>query len=153
MTLAAYTDANRYLDTNKLVFATNDDASPEATAADRKIRGKLFGVYGDVVDTWDIDPTSPQIATPNLIIEIAGMMMACQRYAKKYAEEVEAESSYAGRLCKEADKLIEQIIDGTIALEDTPSGIAFGQPDFWPNDTTVDIHGDPLRFATMEKEF
>lgn len=151
MTLAAYSDANRYLDTNKLSFANDPDALPEATEADRIIRGKLFSVFDTVVDDWDIDGTP--VATPNLIIEIAAMLMASSRYAKKYAEEVEAESSYAARLYARAMELIEQLIDGQITLEDTPSGISWSDADFYPNDDTVDANGDPLRFATMEKIF
>jgi hypothetical protein len=150
MTLAAFSDANRYLDENKLSFANDIDATKEATEVDRIIRGTLFSVYGTVVNDWEVDSlTSP---TPNLIIEIAGMLMAASRYAKKYAEETTQESDYASRLKNQANSLIEQIRSGQITLEDL-EGVSFTEADFWPNDTTVDEAGDPLRFATIDKVF
>lgn len=152
MTLASFADANRYLDTNKIRFENADDATPEATAADNLIKSKLFVVFGSLVNDWDFDGT-PAL-TPPLVLEIAAMQMACRRYAKKYAEEVEAESSYGGRLCSESSALLDQLASGDITLAESPAGASLGSPEFFPTDTDpVDVSGNPLRFATMDKEF
>jgi hypothetical protein len=164
VTLATYTEANHWLDQNKLKFTDAQDAVPEATNADRYIRAKLADSFtAAIVNGWDESPTGAETATPALVRMIAAMLMASFRYAKKYSEETLDENDYSARLKQDADELLDQIASGELVLFDTTlvQVDIFAQADFWPNDSTVyfedppagkDVY-DPIRFAGMEDRF
>jgi len=154
--LATFEDANRWLDESKILFDDATDADDEATEADSIVRAMLFDVFGDLVNDWDgSDDPPPTDPTPPVVRTIAGLLMASYRYAKVYSEETVDASSYAQALENRAMALIMGIKDGSIELGDTTitSGVAWSRDDFWPNDLTTDDNDDPIRFATMEKEF
>lgn len=159
MTLAAYTDANRFLDGTKLAFKDDIDAAPEATYADRAITSALYDSFGEVVNTWDIVPTGGEESTPGIIVEIAGMLMAAMRYDKVYSGEDVGEAPYAVSLREQAMGLLQQIASGSMTISDSggiiiTSGTAWASSDFWPNDTTV-VQGtlESDRKFTMDQVF
>lgn len=151
MPLASFDDANQWLDNNKLKFVDDGDAEPEANNAENIIKGILFAEFSDLVPLW----TTPE-TTPVMVREIASLLMAAYRYARKYSEQTPKTSSYAAWLEDKAMLLLTGIADGTIKLVDVsplPVGSAFQQDDFWPNDTTAALEPeDEIKF-TMRKVF
>ncbi len=156
MSLASFEDANQWLDRFKIEFDNAEDASEEAEQADAIVKGHLYGTFPDHVNLWDIAPTGPQEATPELVVQVASMLMASYRYAKRYSEEELGRNNYANQLEQRAMKLLQGISDGTIDLADKSylSAASFEDTDFWPNDATVKEGTDePLRAFTMEQVF
>jgi len=157
VSLATFEDANVHLDGKKIVIQTEHEAEPYARSADRIVRGALFDLYPDVVNLWEApsiaDPT-PTDPTPGLVREIAALYMAHFKYASVYSEESQDPNSYAARLLSRAEKLVEQLKDGTLELADSPTLVEIGQPQFFPDDEYVDIDTlEPIRFFTVEQEF
>jgi len=154
--LATFNDANRHLDGDKLKFPTAHDAEPEATSVGNEIRGALYGVYGEQVELWDAEPTGSLVAAPQLVREIAGMLMAANRYEKMYALEDDVTSTHGSRLRRRAEAMILQLRVGDLVLveADIVSGVAWSESDFWPNSTSV-IEGtvQPARRFWMDMEF
>lgn len=138
MSLASFTDANAHLDKDKVQFHTADEASDIALSIDRFVRGRLNSVYGEQVTLWDYNPTAPQTDTPEMIREIAAMLMAAKLYNERYSLEDNSSNTYGSRLWRRGDELLDSLIDGSMTLVEVEviSGTAFSQDDFWPNDTT-----------------
>lgn len=154
MSLATFEDANVHLDGKKIAFENAEDATADATSADRIIQGTLYQTFGDVVLTWDANPTAPQVATPGLVREAAAFLMAHFKYARIYSEETQDPNSYAVRLRDEADRILVGLAGGTLGLPDYPLTVDVGQPSFFPDDDYVDLEtGEPIRFFTVEMEF
>jgi len=156
MSLATFTDANAHLDEDKVKFHTVHEAEPIATSVDRTLRGTLAGIYGDQASNWDANPTGGQVATPELIREIASMYMAADLYDKKYAIDADVTSTHATRLRRRADELIQQLREGTLTLVEAgiTSGIDWSEDDFWPNSkTVVEDTTQPDRKFFMDMEF
>lgn len=155
MTLAAFTDANRFLDENKVRFENDVDAASDAISADRYVTGVLYDVYGAQVLTWNIAPTGGQVATPVAVVEIVAMLMAAYRYNKRYSLEENAPNTYATRLMAQANEWLTMIRSGAMNLVEAAivSGVIFAEGDFWPNDTTVDTAGISSRKFTMDMIF
>jgi hypothetical protein len=149
MALANWEEGNHHLDQTKLRFTDDADATPEAESAERYIKAKLEEQFPDAIFDWGIE--AGDTAPPEIIQEIAGMLMAAKRYEKVYSEETVAESDYAARLYVRADKLLEDIKNGAIVIIGvTPPNVEFSKADFWPNDTDVVIEHTPLSAKEME---
>lgn len=168
MTLAAYTDANAWIDEDKIRFENDPDALPESTQADAVVKAALIDLYPDHVSLWDVNPTGGQEATPALVKTIASLLMASYRYAKKYSEESTQESGFALYLANMANGLLADLREGRKSLADVPAvtnTLLLQQGDFWPNNLTTvseddNFHrtlgfqvGDPDRAFTMDKDF
>jgi hypothetical protein len=158
--LAAYTDANAYLDANKLTFATSGASDDEAAVADAYVRAALANVFPTHVNNWSTTGT-PE-ATPEIVKQIAAMIMAAVLYAKTYSEETAKEPNYASTLWARADALLLALQNGTIGLADVsyddPGGAEstqFGDTFFLPNDATgstdtLDSQGNTVAYAGDE---
>ena len=161
MALSAYTDGNRFLDEEKLRFDDLSTYSIDVTPADRLIRAALGDVFPDDVSTWDRadDPQPPgTVQPPDIIIDISAMLAAAYLYYRVYSEETTEVPAYAVQLEARATNLLMQVKAGTLAIEDSDgiaiiSGTDFDSADFWPNDSTVDVYGEPLRLFTLEMKF
>src|ERR1041385_8673047 len=90
MPLAAYTDANSWLDGTRISFESDADAKPEAENAENVVKSHLFDVFPDLVSAWE----TPE-ATPAIVREITAMLMAAFRYARKYSAESVKKDSYS----------------------------------------------------------
>jgi hypothetical protein len=152
MPYASYTDANAWLDEEKLAFVSDGDAQKEAASAERVIRGELTDRYGIVViDDW-------VTTTPELIKTIAALLMASYRYAKVYSEAGLGVSNYATALEQRALELLRGLREGTIDIGDivgvVPVGaLGFERGDFFPDKFYTNEQGDPIRAFSMEMEF
>lgn len=155
MSLALYSDANKHLDENKIKFENAYEAGEIASIVDQYIRGKLVEVFGIQVSDWDANPQSGQVATPELVRLIAGLLMASELYSQKYAEEVLSQNTYGARLAKQANDLLDGLRSGELTLIEVNivSGLTFSQDDFWPNDTTGVADGDHVPKFSMEDVF
>lgn len=165
MALATYQDANGHLDGTKIAFASDLDAAPEASDADRYIKGALYGAFPTHALLWDANPTPPQEQTPALIALVAGLIMASERYRKKYALEYTTTAAFADMLQAKADDILTKIQDGELELYDTTYTVnaeTLNATDFWPNDSTVATDdkpqvgfatGDRLIIASIQREF
>lgn len=168
MSLAAFSDANNWLDAVKLAFLNEEDAEEEAASADAIVKGALADVFPDNVNLWirvlpDPNTTPPILeVTPDLVREIASMLMAAQLYQKRYSEETPRTFNYGTSLQQRAMALLKMLRDGQISLADVDivNSLGFLLDDYWPNDGTVvtldmpdligpDL-GEPLRFFRME---
>ena len=155
MSLASYDDANDHLDGTKLRFTSDNDAEPEAKQIDRLIKASLYGSFGAEVDTWDFEPTPPQIDTPPIVKYIASGLMAAMRWAKQYSMEALDEDSYSSRLESKMMSMLMKIISGELTIDaDSVSGLVWKQSDFWPNDThLVEGTDQPNRRFAMDQAF
>lgn len=155
MTLAAADDANRYLDDEKVRFETEADAAADALVTDRYVTSVLFDVFGAQVSTWAVEPGTGEVQAPVAVTEIAAMLMASYRYAKKYSLETDTENTYANRLKMQADEWLEKIRNGQMSLIEAEivSGLTFSNSDFWPNNLTVDDADQPNRKFWMDMVF
>lgn len=155
MTLAAYQDANRYLDNDKVRFENDADALDDAISADRYVQASLFDVFGSQVTNWDIAPTGGKVQTPVIVTDIVAMLMAAYRYNKIYSLETNAADTYATRLMNMAESLLAKLRSGEMNLVEVTiiSGVAFSESDFWPNDTTLNDQDQPNRKFAIDMEF
>jgi hypothetical protein len=158
MPLASFTDANAHLDGTKIVFSSDTDALPEATSTDRMVRARLGVLFPTQAPLWDFDPTVPKIATPELVREIASLLMASFRYASKYSEDDQNEQDYAQKLYDRAMGLLDGVIDGTLTLTDVDYDAVDGvghlsSSDFYPNDDTEIQHPEQARKFAVGKIF
>jgi hypothetical protein len=150
MALSAYTDGNSHLDNDKLAFTDADDYSSDVTSADRLIRAALTEIFGDVVSTWDINPTPPDVITPEIVIEISGLLSASYRYRKIYSEETTEVPAAAVELEQRAMCIVDDLRSGKISIDaDTIAGTEWTNNDFYPNDMTIDLNGDPVRLFAI----
>jgi hypothetical protein len=151
MSLSAYTDGNRFLDNDKIAFPDANTYSIDVTSADRLITTVLFDVYGADVNLWDIDPTDPQVITPPIVIDISAMLAASYYYRRVYSEETSDTPYYADQLETRAMMLLDHLRSGQLGIGDAyVIGTDMSDANFWPNDTTVDLCGNPIRFFTMQ---
>jgi hypothetical protein len=158
VSLATFEDANVHLDGKKIEFLNEEDATGEALATDRYIRGILGSAFGnEIVIDWDSDPSGGQSATPELVRQAAAFLMAHYRYSKIYSEEALAQNGYAMYLKTQADAILMGLVDGTLELVDVPGGSGttdVSQPSFFPDDSYVDLDTlEPIRMFSVEQEF
>jgi len=167
MPLADFSNANNWLDEVKLAFPNAEDAEEESASADAIIRGALADVFPDNINLWTNETplVPPQEAVPELIREVAAMLMAAFFYQKKYSEESNRSFNYGVQLEQRAMRILKGLRDGTIVLGDIDiiNSLGLLEADYLPNDTTIvtpemnDLvgpkQGEPLRFFEMGKVF
>src|SRR5438105_3258022 len=155
MPLAGYGVANTWLDGTKLTFADDAAAAPFAGAADALIRAYLFDSFPEHVNKWTASTPSPPTseATPELVQQIAGRLMASYYYRAKYSETTDNSNDYATKLEADAMMLLAGLKDGSIELADVtyPESIAVAldSGNFYPNDATGALDPDAERKFDM----
>jgi len=143
---ATVDDINAHLPENKAAISDADDDLLQVEAW-RLIRAKLSTTFATTtLNTW-ADPDS----TPDIIRTVAGMVIAAKWYAELYAEDSDADATFANNLYLQAMDLLNQIAAGLIVITDDtgeplvdPSSLS--SDDFYPNDTVPPVF-------TMGKEF
>lgn len=153
MTLADFHDANKFLDGTKIEFQSPSDASQEASVADAIVKARLSDTFPAHVSLWSYAPTGGQEATPAIVRVIAGMLMAAERYDKRYSEETLNGSDYAQRLRDRANFMLEGIVSGQLSLDDVTYDIdTFTEALFYPNDSTLVVAPPPVGLAVGDAD-
>jgi hypothetical protein len=143
---ATVDDINAHLPENKAAISDADDDLLQVEAW-RLIRAKLSTTFATTtLNTW-ADPDS----TPDIIRTVAGMVIAAKWYAELYAEDSDADATFANNLYLQAMDLLNQIAAGLIVItDDTGEPLvdtsSLSSDDFYPNDTVPPVF-------TMGKEF
>jgi len=143
---ATVDDINAHLPENKAAISDADDDLLQVEAW-RLIRAKLSTTFATTtLNTW-ADPDS----TPDIIRTVAGMVIAAKWYAELYAEDSDADATFANNLYLQAMDLLNQIATGLIVItDDTGEPLvdtsSLSSDDFYPNDTVPPVF-------TMGKEF
>jgi hypothetical protein len=145
MAYADAVDINKHLDQTKLSTTTVGSFAAEGDSADRIIRAKLSGmVDAATFATW----TTPT-ATPEIIREISGMLVAAQLYGRLYSEDVAETSSYAQLLYDRAMELLNGIVSGEVDIVGVVGVEASGSltaTSFYPTNN-VDDPGEERKFG------
>jgi hypothetical protein len=138
--LATLDDINAVLPTvdaqGPVIEADDENIDLIQVSVARVVRGYLSGVIDNAtLMGWD----SPE-NTPDIIKEIASMLIAAQlyfNYAARTSLSIEDDNFYQ-RLYDKAIGLLQRIIDGLILLEEAPvvSSEAMDPSDFHPSDDT-----------------
>lgn len=144
---ATVDDINAHLPENKAAISDADDDLLQVEAW-RLIRAKLSTTFATTtLNTWDSPPN-----TPGIIRSIAGMVIAAKWYAELYAEDSDADATFANNLYLQAIDLLNQIAAGLIVITDDTTGeplsdtSSLSSDDYYPNDTVPPVF-------TMGKEF
>jgi hypothetical protein len=143
---ASVDDINAHLPENKAAISDADDDLLQVEAW-RLIRAKLSTTFATAtLNTWT-DPDS----TPGIIRSIAGMVIAAKWYAELYAEDSDADATFANNLYLQAIDLLNQIAAGLIVITDDDGEpladtSSLSSDDFYPNDSVPPVF-------TMGKEF
>ena len=143
---ATVDDINAHLPENKAAISDADDDLLQVEAW-RLIRAKLSTTFATTtLNDW-ADPDS----TPDIIRTVAGMVIAAKWYAELYAEDSDADATFANNLYLQAMDLLNQIAAGLIVItDDTGEPLvdtsSLSSDDFYPNDTVPPVF-------TMGKEF
>lgn len=133
--LANLDDINAHLDQNVAV-ATDENTALLQVATARIVRGNLFPVVDQVtLQSW----RTPE-QTPEIIREIAGMLIAARHYFNEWSKTsniIDADS-YPQKLYDNAMALLKGVIDGTIVIIDIPIETTgdLSIEDFFPVDAT-----------------
>jgi hypothetical protein len=142
-------DINKHLDQTKLSTTTVGSWTAEGDSAERIIRAKLSGMV-DVATfaTW-VNPT----ATPEIIREIGGMLVAAQLYGRLYSEDIPEASSYAQMLYDRAMAMLNGIISGDIDIVGVVVAASsnLSAANFYPNDN-LDSPKEERKFG-MARDF
>lgn len=121
-------EANAWADKVKLNFGNLDSELESAQAA--QVLARVSQVY--TVTGW-VDSTT----TPSLIRKIIAMMYTGWYFQRTYSEDQDV-STYGVMLLRQAETLIDGVIDGSITLIDIDPIIDLqtSEPVFYPNDNS-----------------
>lgn len=117
--------AQAWFDGTKLVVESLD--TPLLDLVETEVLGRIGAAFD--TSTW-VDVST----TPKLVRVTISKLYAAWFYNRQYSEEVGEQNVYAAKLEANAELLITGLIDGTIDLEEVPSGDPSGQPGFYPTD-------------------
>lgn len=138
-----------WLEATKLRLASDDELVEEPPTS-TYVLARLSGAYD--TSTW-----SDASSTPALVRQIISMLVAARRYNKTYSEASDAGNPYADKLEQQAMTMLEQIVDGTLALEEitTEGPSVSGTLSFYPTDssTLIDDEDDAGRAFSMGARF
>lgn len=128
-------DVQVQLPVDKLdIHEVPDDVESAKEDAERIVRGYLAGhIAASVLATWS-DPES----TPGTIRAIGGRLAAALVYRIRYSEDSLSDPEFAQVKYNEAMKMIEDIIAGTLIIDDVTQSIDFDNTWFEPNDGSTD---------------
>jgi hypothetical protein len=121
-------DAQAFATPRKLSLGTSLDGDLEDSVA-TQVLAQLHPAYD--TSTWVDEAT-----TPKLVQSIISMYYVAWEYQRTYAEDT-GTATYADRLLRWAQMLINGILNGNTILTDVPVGsTTYGQPSFYPNDAS-----------------
>lgn len=136
--MASNDDVNAFLD-GTVVYATDENTDLIQISISRIIRGYLARIY----DTALLAGWSTPDTTPDIIREIAGMLIASQLYIDKISgqEFTVYDQHYAQILYNRAMQMLQMIVDGSLVVTDPitgepiepTAGESMSETDFWPN--------------------
>jgi hypothetical protein len=133
--LATLNDVNAHLD-GEVIEATPDNSELVQISVARIVRGYLSAV----VDTTTLMSWQTPEATPDIIREIASMLIAAQVYFNEASRTslLLDQNNFAQVLYTEAMAMLQRIIDGTIVIVGLPveSAMTMGDGDYFPTDAT-----------------
>lgn len=136
-------DAQAYATVRKLDLGTSLDPDLEGSAA-VQVLSQLASAYDTT--TW-VDSTT----TPALVRSIIGMYYIAWWYQRTYAEDT-GTATYADRLLRWAQMLINGILAGNTVLTDITTGVSsHNLPAFYPNDKSSATHAEDLDWADPER--
>jgi hypothetical protein len=136
-------DAQPFASPRKLDLGTSLDGDLVETVASM-VLGQVQPAYDTA--TW-VDATT----TPRMVRAIIGMYYVAWYYQRTYAEDT-GTATYADRLLRWAQMLINGILAGNTVLTDVPvAGQVYGQPSFYPNDLSSATHASDLDIADPER--
>lgn len=154
MPLVVIDDINVHLPEDKLEVLNADDDALQLEA-ERVIKGRLSGTFSPAtLATWTVPgPTFPPATVPQVIQEIAGLLIASFVYARAFSSEVGGVPEYAQWLYDRAMAMLDEIVLGTTVIppDELPPGeepsaeSRLTRDMFWPNADT----GGP-RFTRTE---
>lgn len=134
--LASLDDINAHLDGSVIGADSNNTELVQISVA-RVIRGYLARIVNQVtLMSW----STPEL-TPDIIREIAGMLIASQLYFNEASRSVTSidDNNLAQRLYDRAMLMLQGIVDGSIVLPIVPAPVTTGTmtiDDFFPIDET-----------------
>ena len=136
MALASIDDINAYLPPPTVVEADDVNVAKLQISVQRVIRGYLSRILSTATMAGWEDPES----TPDIIREIAGMLVASQLFINQASASTWEinDDNYAQRLYDRAIALLNEIISGQILIPDIiPIGTeSMTELDFFPEDDT-----------------
>jgi hypothetical protein len=136
-------DAQAYATPRKLDLGTSLDGDLEASVATQ--------VLAQVQSAYDTATWVDESTTPALIQSIIGMYYVAWYYQRTYAEDT-GTATYADRLLRWAQMLINGILAGNIALTDAPADATpYGTPAFYPTDQSSATHPEDLDITDPER--
>jgi hypothetical protein len=136
-------DAQPFATPRKLNLGTSLDVDLEATVA-TQVLAQIQAAYD--TSTW-VDPNT----TPRLVRSIVGMYYIAWYYQRTYAEDT-GTATYADRLLRWAQMLINGILAGNIRLTDVvATGESYGTPSFYPNDLSSATRPEDLDINDPER--
>jgi hypothetical protein len=134
--LATLDDVNAHLD-GEVIEATADNSNLVQISVARIVRGYLAAI----VDTPTLMSWDTPEHTPDIVREIASMLIAAQVYFSLAARQSisSADDTFAQRLYDRAMLMLQGIIDGTIPLAgggEVVTGPGMSDSDYFPIDAT-----------------
>jgi hypothetical protein len=136
-------DAQAYATPRKLDLGTSLDGDLENSVA-TQVLAQLHSAYNTT--TWVDEST-----TPVLVQSIIGMYYVAWYYQRTYAEDT-GTATYADRLLRWAQMLINGILAGNTALVDVPVGSStYGEAAFYPNDQSSRTDPNNLDITDPER--
>jgi len=141
--LASLDDINVHLPEDKLQVLDADDNALQLDA-ETVIKARLSGTYSPAtLATWVNPAITVGSATPKIISEVAGKLIAAIHYARTFASEGMGVPEYAQWLYDQAMGTLDEIVLGVISLPEVPEVPDTGQhltrDMFWPNNDTVGV--------------
>ena len=139
MALASLDDVRHWLtfSDGKLSLEEVDTSGPQIEAQ-RLVKSLLSGTF----TTAQLQSWANPDATPPLIRNVSGELVAAYIYRDAYSEDDPDVTKYAQQLYDEALAKIAEIRAGTLIVLDendvplTETALEMGADDFWPNDST-----------------
>lgn len=142
MPLASLDNINVHLPEDKLKVLDADDNALQLDA-ETVIKAKLSGTYSPTtLATWVNPADTVGSATPAIISEVAGKLIAAIHYAKTFASEGMGVPEYAQWLYDQAMGVLDEIVLGLVTLpvdEVADTGQHLTRDMFWPNNDTVGV--------------
>ena len=141
MPLASLDNINVHLPEDKLKVQDADDNALQLDA-ETVIKAKLSGTYSPTtLATWVNPYDTVGSATPAIISEVAGKLIAAIQYARTFSSEGMGVPEYAQWLYDQAMTTLDEIVLGVISLPGVPETPDTGQhltrDMFWPNNDTT----------------
>lgn len=143
MSHISVSDAQAYATPRKLDLGTSLDGDLENSVA--------VQVLAQIHPAYDTTTWVDEATTPRLVQSIIGMYYVAWYYQRTYAEDT-GTATYADRLLRWGQMLINGILAGNTILTDVPTGsTSYGQPSFYPNDQSSAVDAGDLDTTDPER--